>query len=215
MSPIISEAGEASLQALMEGHTRFRNGEQQPRGMVGGAQWRRDNETQRPLAVILTCADARISPDTLFDQTPGALFEVRVAGPVASPEVLGSIEFAVGPLSVPLVLVLGHARCGAVQAAWTRARRLKAEPESEEASPLSAHLLALVDQVIVAPEDLKAEEAATLQVSEEANARAVARNLAARSALLNEALGRGALRIAAAHYDLDLGQVTLLGGSQV
>lgn len=72
---------------------------------------------QRPFAVILGCADSRVAPEMIFDQSIGDLFVVRVAGNVASPEVIGSVEFAVTQLAVRLVVVKGHEGCGAVRAA--------------------------------------------------------------------------------------------------
>lgn len=73
---------------------------------------------QQPFAVVLSCADSRVPPDVLFDQGIGDLFVVRVAGNVATPDALGSIEYAVDHLGAKLVVVMGHQRCGAVQAAF-------------------------------------------------------------------------------------------------
>lgn len=72
---------------------------------------------QHPFAVILTCSDSRVSPEILFDQGLGDLFVVRVAGNIVDDAVLGSIEYAVRHLDTPLVVVLGHDQCGAVEAA--------------------------------------------------------------------------------------------------
>jgi carbonic anhydrase len=73
---------------------------------------------QKPFAVVLTCADSRVPPEVLFDQRIGDIFVVRVAGNVATDEAIGSIEYAVEHLHTPnLIVVLGHERCGAVEAA--------------------------------------------------------------------------------------------------
>lgn len=72
---------------------------------------------QHPIAAILSCSDSRVPPEILFDQGLGDLFVVRVAGNVLNDENIGSIEYAVEHLRVPLVVVLGHTRCGAVKAA--------------------------------------------------------------------------------------------------
>jgi carbonic anhydrase len=71
---------------------------------------------QHPLACVITCADSRVSPELLFDQSLGDLFVCRVAGNVVTPEITGSVDYAVEHLSVPLVIVLGHTKCGAVNA---------------------------------------------------------------------------------------------------
>ncbi|MDF1566020.1 MAG: carbonic anhydrase [Deltaproteobacteria bacterium] len=193
---------EEALRALLEGHARFLGGEQRPRPLPGGAAWRRAVETQAPVAVVLTCADARVEPAHLFNLDPGRVFVVRVAGPVVSPEVIGSVEFAVASLGVPLVMVLGHARCGAVAAAVARAR----EDLSDRAVRELASLSALVDQVSVAAADLEGEPT-DLHASEVHNARAVAARLSHASSLLAEAQAAGRLGIVPAHLELDSGQV--------
>ena len=73
--------------------------------------------SQHPFAIVLGCADSRTSPEVVFDQGLGDLFVLRVAGNVLNDETLGSIEYAVAHLGTPLILVLGHERCGAVKAA--------------------------------------------------------------------------------------------------
>ncbi len=72
---------------------------------------------QHPYAIILACADSRVAPEFVFDETIGGLFVIRIAGNVVDPDVLGSIEYAVDHLHVRLIVVLGHERCGAVSAA--------------------------------------------------------------------------------------------------
>ena len=72
---------------------------------------------QKPVAAILSCADSRVPPNIVFDQGLGDLFVLRVAGNIVDTTVLGSLEFAVAELQVPLVVVLGHQKCGAVEAA--------------------------------------------------------------------------------------------------
>src|SRR6266496_3564577 len=107
------------LQRLLEGNQRFVKGETaSPRR--GPDDFRPLAEGQRPVAVIVGCADSRVPPELLFDQGVGDLFVVRVAGNVVSgggAVVKGSIEYAVAELGVSLVLVLGHSQCGAVKSA--------------------------------------------------------------------------------------------------
>jgi carbonic anhydrase len=76
--------------------------------------------SQKPFAVILSCADSRVPPEVVFDLGIGDLFVVREAGNVATPGVLGSIEYAVGHFGTKLVVVMGHKRCGAVEAAFCK-----------------------------------------------------------------------------------------------
>src|SRR5258707_11706221 len=104
-----------ALQRLMEGNARF----------VGSASARRAverdwltelSEWQHPFATILGCSDSRVPPEMVFDQGPGDLFIVRVAGNVIGTETLGSLGYALKHLATPLFVVLGHEGCGAVRA---------------------------------------------------------------------------------------------------
>jgi carbonic anhydrase len=104
-----------ALDRLLEGNRRFVSGER-----VGvHCQWQPDvmAVSQKPFAAILGCSDSRVPPEQIFDLGPGEIFVVRVAGNVAGPSELGSLEYAVKHLDVALVLVLGHEQCGAVKAA--------------------------------------------------------------------------------------------------
>lgn len=115
-SPIL--APDDALLTLLEGNRRYvaQRIEEPGRTLARVAEVAR---SQRPLAAILGCADARVPPEILFDQGIGDLFVIRVAGNVLDDAILGSLEYAVGALGVGLILVLGHERCGAVAAAVT------------------------------------------------------------------------------------------------
>jgi carbonic anhydrase len=105
-----------ALQRLIEGNQRFRRGEPRRSGIAPEtlAELAR---AQHPFATILGCSDSRVPPETIFDVGLGDLFVVRVAGNVISPEVAGSIQYAGAHLQTPLLVVLGHEGCGAIQAA--------------------------------------------------------------------------------------------------
>jgi len=105
-----------ALQRLIDGNQRFLRGEAQLSGIPREtlAELARG---QYPFATILGCSDSRVSPETIFHVGLGELFVVRVAGNVISPEVAGSIQYACAHLQTPLLVVLGHEGCGAVQAA--------------------------------------------------------------------------------------------------
>jgi carbonic anhydrase len=79
--------------------------------------------TQKPFAVIVSCSDSRVPPELIFDQGLGDLFVIRVAGEVLDGPALGSVEYGVAHLGARLVVVLGHERCGAVQAAMQGGHR--------------------------------------------------------------------------------------------
>lgn len=112
---------DSSLKQLTQGNQRFIKAK--PRNAYSNLQKIHDlirgflKTGQQPYAAILTCADARIPLELVFDAKPGDLFVVRVAGNIATPEIIASIEFAVAQLAVPIILVLGHSNCGALSLA--------------------------------------------------------------------------------------------------
>src|SRR5262249_38747127 len=109
-------SGQVALERLKEGHARFLAGKATPQ--VVDAKLRAElAKSQNPFAVVLACADSRVAPELVFDQGHGELFVSRIAANVTGPSILGSVEYAVAHLGVPLVVVLGHENCGAVKAA--------------------------------------------------------------------------------------------------
>jgi carbonic anhydrase len=104
------------LDALRQGNVRFKANPRHVHQSVECGS--RLACCQKPFAIILGCSDSRVPPEVVFDQGIGDLFSVRVAGNVATPDALGSIEYAVDHLGAKLVVVMGHQRCGAVQAAF-------------------------------------------------------------------------------------------------
>jgi carbonic anhydrase len=109
-------SADEAIQRLIEGNERFLRGEAKPPLQLHEtlAELARG---QRPFATILGCSDSRVPPEWIFDAGLGELFVVRVAGNVISPEVAGSLQYAGAHLQTPLVVVLGHEGCGAIQAA--------------------------------------------------------------------------------------------------
>lgn len=105
-----------ALQRLKDGNERFLRDRQRPQNVPREtlAELARG---QHPFATILGCSDSRVSPERIFDAGLGELFVIRVAGNVFSPEIAGSLQYACSHLHTPLVVVLGHEGCGAIQAA--------------------------------------------------------------------------------------------------
>ncbi|HKW45967.1 MAG TPA: carbonic anhydrase [Gemmatimonadaceae bacterium] len=147
---------------------------------------------QHPFAAVLGCADSRVAVELLFDQSIGRLFVVRVAGNVAAPEVIASLEYAVADLGVGAVVVLGHANCGAVKAA------LKSEQVPGQISSLYPYLRPAVER-----------GAGDLQQAVEANAQHQAELLRTSSIVIRDALGKRTIAVTAAVYDLSSGRVAL------
>lgn len=151
---------------------------------------------QHPFAVVLTCSDSRVAPEILFDQGLGDLFVIRVAGNIVDDAVIGSIEYATAHLQVPLVFVLGHQKCGAVQAA------LGEEPE--------AHIKTLATAIRPAVAKARALEGDVLDNSVRENARLVATQLTSSRPILADRIDSKKLIVAAGYYELSSGIVTSL-----
>jgi carbonic anhydrase len=106
---------DAALRRLMEGNARYVANKPAHRDFSAGRAER--TRAQYPITAVLSCADSRVAPEFAFDQGPGDLFVVRLAGNFANDDGLASLEYAVKFLGVPLVMVLGHSNCGAIGAA--------------------------------------------------------------------------------------------------
>jgi carbonic anhydrase len=111
------EQFESAFQSLKEGNERFVTGSLSNKDSYIEDR-KRLCEGQHPFAVVLCCSDSRVVPEIIFDQKLGDLFVIRNAGNIVDEEVLGSIEYAVEHLGSPLVVVMGHASCGAVTATY-------------------------------------------------------------------------------------------------
>jgi carbonic anhydrase len=117
----LADTPEAALQLLIEGNARYVDGSPRERDFSAGRASRAVG--QAPFAAILGCADSRVTPELAFDQGPGDLFVVRIAGNFVTNEGLASLEFGVTVLGITLILVLGHTGCGAVDATMAAIER--------------------------------------------------------------------------------------------
>jgi carbonic anhydrase len=191
-----------ALQKLMEGNQRFVESKMGASALCDATARGKLAKTQHPYAIILACSDSRVPPELIFDKALGEIFVVRVAGNVADPIILGSIEYAAEHLGTKLIMVLGHERCGAVTAAVNS----KGKPEGNIGAIIKA----------IEPAATKAKGLAKGKSSEElvecavdVNTKMVAASLTKRSKVLAEELKEGKIKIVAAKYDLDDGKVTI------
>src|SRR5262245_60708636 len=145
-------------------------------------------ESHQPFAAILSCADARVSPEFVFDQVMGDLFILRVAGNLATPEIIASIEYGVAVLNVRLIMVLGHGACGAVQASDQRT-----SVDKTQISALYAPLRVAVN--IAGP-------GASFDAKARLNAQVQAILLQDSSRLVAERVAAGTLGVVAGFYNL-------------
>jgi len=205
---IMPVSAEDALRRLREGNSRFRNGSSEDSQRSGGRAGFADlSAGQEPFAAVLGCSDSRVPVEMVFDQGPGQIFVVRVAGNVVGPTGIGSLEFAVQELGVRLLLVLGHTGCGAVAAT------LAPKPATEMGVALH-NLGEITDRIWRSlgtwrqrkptdPEPPPGE-------AEHIHARAVVAELLQQSELLALAVRAGRLVMVAAIYDLKTGQAEFL-----
>jgi carbonic anhydrase len=186
---------ERAWQRLKAGNNRFAD-QMLDNPDLGAARRQELSKGQKPFAVVLTCADSRLTPEFIFNQGLGDLFVVRVAGNIAEPYVLGSIEYAVDHLHVPLVVLLGHENCGAVDAALAREKP-------------SGNLGRLIGDVVVG-DDLPPGHDAALAAAIKNNVRQQSRLLTRRSDVLKEQVEKKKLRIVSGIYQLASGKVEWL-----
>ena len=187
-----------ALLHLMAGNERFRTGQS---AHCGTAPSRRvaTARGQAPVAAVVGCADSRVAPEAVFDSGLGEIFAIRVDGNTVSGRmVLGSLEYAIEQLDVPVVMVLGHRGCGAVGAACAHRR---------DGQALDGQLRAVVDLVLDGmadlPADVDVDEAATANVAHQVEL------LLADPGPVGTAARAGRVRVVGALYDLTTGEVEL------
>ncbi len=191
----LSLTPDAALQKLIEGNQRFVQHQPQYPDQ-SAARLLEVAQSQHPFATILSCADSRVPAEIVFDQGIGDIFDVRIAGNIATPEALGSIEYAVTLLDSPLLMVLGHERCGAVTAAV----------QKEE---LLGDISTFVKAIKPAVDKVKDQPGDTVENAVVANVQYQIEQLK-RSRLLTERLESGKLKIVGGRYDLDTGKVGII-----
>ena len=195
---------DGAMSKLMEGNERFVSGEMQHPNL---SQDKREElaKGQAPYAVIVSCSDSRVPPELVFDAGPGDLFVIRVAGNVVDDHALASIEYAVANLGTPLVMVMGHESCGAVGAAVAS--------ERDEAS-FDGHIHDLVETIRPAVQAAmqEAEGDEVLDVAVKENAVRVKEQLSNSKPYVGEYASEGKIKLVAARYDLDSGEVTVVEG---
>lgn len=152
---------------------------------------------QNPFAIVLGCADSRVPPEIIFDQGLGDLFVIRVAGNIVDNAVAGSIEYAAKKLHTPLLVVLGHERCGAVTAAV-------------KGGELPGNIGTLVNAIKPAVKSVQGLPGDLVENSIKANIRIVVSQLRSRQPIVSKLVKANKLKIVGARYDLDRGKVDFI-----
>jgi carbonic anhydrase len=204
----MSRALEA-LERLREGNRRFATSDLSHDTRSGRARRGELASHQEPFAAILGCSDSRVPVEIVFDQGLGDLFVIRVAGNVVAPSQIGSVEFAAERFGIRLVVVLGHSKCGAIQATL---EQLQAPRENQSRS-----LHSIVDRIRPSVESLLATELrqdreALVREAVRANIRASVSHLRHGSGLIEQLVQSSALLVVGAEYSLETGVVEFFEG---
>lgn len=193
------QSPDEALATLMAGNQRYVDGVakrhdflHEREALTGG---------QNPFAAVLSCADSRIAPEYAFDSGRGDIFAVRVAGNFVNDDGLGSLEYAVAVLNTPLIMVLGHDKCGAISAA------IKAEKED---AVFPGHIQRLADRLKGAVEKVEDMPGDMLANATKQNVRDAVIELSSRSPLIAERVKDGKLKIVGSVYRLTTGRVDIV-----
>lgn len=191
---------DAALKRLMDGNARYVANTPNQKDFSAGRAAR--TTAQYPFAAILSCADSRVAPELAFDEGPGELFVVRVAGNFVNDDGLASLEYGAKFLGTPLIMVLGHTNCGAVDAT------IKVLKDNAK---LPGHLPDLVNSIKPAVEKAKAQKPANLlEASIAANVALNVTRLKTARPILSKMEAEGKVKVVGAVYDLPTGKVNLL-----
>jgi len=184
---------DAALQELMDGNARFISGRSNAHEQDVLILKQHTLDKQEPYAAVLACADSRVPVEMVFDQTIGHLFVSRVAGNVVTPEIIASLEYGAAVLGTKVILVIGHANCGAVKAT------IQAKEVPGQISALFPHIQPAVDQA-----------GPNLEAATKANAKIQAALLREASTVIAGLVKDKKLRVVAGYYDLASGTASLL-----
>jgi carbonic anhydrase len=208
-----------ALTQLLEGNQRYVH--QQSQHPHQSAERISDlAQGQRPIAVVLGCADSRVTPAIVFDQGLGDLFAIRVAGHVVDDVVLGSIEYAIAELATPLLVVLGHERCGAVGATVSALKKAEAAADLSAGNKAAAkvaakeaampgHLNSLIEAIAPAVKQVEGQPGDLVDNAVRKHVDLTVAQLM-QNPLLRQAVSQGKLKIVGARYDLDQGRVAVI-----
>lgn len=192
------------LQSLIDGNARFVAEVQEQDDQGGVARRYRLAPRHEPVAIVIGCSDARVPAEIVFDQGLGNLFVIRVAGNIIAPSQIGSVEFAAERFGVPLVVVLGHSHCGAIEATLEELER-----PTDRRIP---NLRAIVDRVRPSVEPLLeaglgSDPERLIAQAVRANIRASTNQLRHGSQILENLIDGAKLDVVGAEYDINTGKV--------
>jgi len=194
--------GSEILDKILHGNRRFVQGERTGVCNPVDVDLKSMVLSQSPIAAVLSCSDSRVPPDHVLDKKIGEIFVVRVAGKVPGPAVVGSLEYAVEHLKVPLLLVLGHEGCGAVKAAL--------DSSGGRAEGPLAELIREIEPAVRPIQDRAEECEDVMEEAVRATVWHTMEKLLERSSVIAKAVEDGDLMLKGAVYSLTTGEITIL-----
>ena len=192
-------APDKALSDLLAGNERYLNGNTHKHDFH--ADRAELVKSQHPIAAVLSCSDSRVVPQFAFDQGPGKLFVVRVAGNVANAHGIASLEYTVKFLETPLIFVLGHSSCGAVEAG------IKVVNDGAQ---LPGELPGLVESIARAVRSAESKSGDLLANTVRVNVLLTAAKLASSSPIIQAGMKSGQVRVVGGIYDLPTGKISLV-----
>lgn len=203
----VGVSADEALQRLMDGNKHYLEGQMTACRLCDTAKREELAKGQKPYAIVLSCSDSRVPPEIIFDKAMGELFVVRVAGNIPDPVVLGSIEYAAEHIGSPLIMVLGHERCGAVTAT--------VDAKGKAHGNIGSIVKTIAPAAQKAQKEMKGKpKAEIVEAASDANVQMVAANLTKKSPVIAKLVKEGKIKIVTAKYDLDDGKVTLFEGKK-
>jgi carbonic anhydrase len=198
-----------SLRRLRDGNARFASNVRGIESFLSQERRAQLADGQAPHAIVLGCSDSRVPVEIVFDQGLGDLFVIRVAGNIVAPSQVGSVEYAAECFGTRLVIVLGHSRCGAINATLDQLQR--------PAENQSRNLRTIVDRVrpsvaALLSTDLRHDREALVEQAVRANVRASANHLRHGSDVLEQHIARDGLLVVGAEYSVETGLVDFFDG---
>lgn len=195
-----ADSPDSALNLLIEGNARYVANQMRERDFSAGRVSR--TQGQAPFAAILGCADSRVAPELAFDQGPGELFVVRVAGNFVTPDGLASLEYGAAVLGTKVIMVLGHGSCGAVNATIGAL---------QSGNTLPGHIADLVRAMKPGIEPVLKQPGNDLRDRAViANVKQNVQRLQKAKPILSEMVAKGKVRVVGAVYDLATGKVSLV-----
>lgn len=204
-------SAQEALARLREGNRRFVSGVRSIEALLNHTRRAELATEQRPFAIVLGCSDSRVPAELVFDQGLGDLFVIRVAGNIVAPSQVGSVEFAAEQFGTPLVVVLGHTRCGAIGATLSELR--SGANHTRNVRSIVNRIRPAVEALLAT--DLKDDEERLVREAVRANVRASANHLRHGSALLEQLIQDGNLLVVGAEYSLETGEVDFFDGADL